>query len=113
MKRIKAYIRMNRLEDVKLALEDQGILGISVEEVRGFGRQQGQTEMYRGSSYALNLVPKMKLDVVVKDDQVEAAVEAIIEGAKTGELGDGKIFVSEVLDVVRVRTGERGEAALE
>lgn len=104
---------MNRLEDVKLALEDQGILGISVEEVRGFGRQQGQTEMYRGSSYALNLVPKMKLDVVVKDDQVEAAVEAIIEGAKTGELGDGKIFVSEVLDVVRVRTGERGEAALE
>lgn len=96
-----------------MALEDRGILGMSVEEVRGFGRQQGQTEMYRGSTYALNLVPKMRIDVVVRDEDVELAIEGIIDAAKTGELGDGKIFVSDILEAVRVRTGERGEAALE
>ncbi len=112
MKRIQAYIRMNRLEDVKTALEEVGILGLSVEETRGFGRQQGQTESFRGSTYALNLVPKFKLEVVVHNDDLEQAIEAIVTAARTGELGDGKIFVSEVIDAVRVRTGERGDAAI-
>lgn len=112
MKRVQAYIRMNRLEDVKFALQDAGILGMSVLETRGFGRQQGQTETFRGSSYALNLVPKVQLDIVVEDEQVEVVVETIVSAAQTGELGDGKIFVSDVSDAVRVRTGERGEDAL-
>lgn len=103
---------MNRLERVKEALQDRDILGMSVEEVRGFGRQQGQTETFRGSNYALNLVPKLKLEIVVPDDQVEDVIEAVIEGAQSGELGDGKIFVSDVLDAIRVRTGERGDDAL-
>lgn len=112
MKRIQAYIRSNQLEEVKLALEDAGLLGMSVEDVRGFGRQQGQTETFRGSTYALNLVPKVKLEIVVSNDDVEVAIEAISGAARTGELGDGKIFVSDVLDAIRVRTGERGENAL-
>lgn len=113
MKRVQAYIRTNRLEEVKLALEDRGILGMSVEDVRGFGRQQGQTETFRGSTYALNLVPKMKIEIVVKDDQVDDVIEAVVDATQTGELGDGKIFVTEVLDAIRIRTGERGESALE
>lgn len=112
MKRVQAFVRMNRLERVKEALQDRDILGMSVEEVRGFGRQQGQTETFRGSNYALNLVPKLKLEIVVPDDQVEDVIEAVIEGAQSGELGDGKIFVSDVLDAIRVRTGERGDDAL-
>ncbi len=109
---MQAYIRMNRLEDVKFALQDAGVLGMSVLEVRGFGRQQGQTETFRGSSYALNLVPKIELDIVIEDEQLDAVIDAIVEAAQTGELGDGKIFVSEVSDAIRVRTGERGESAL-
>ena len=86
---------------------------MSVEDVRGFGRQQGQTETFRGSTYALNLVPKMKIEIVVKDDQVDDVIEAVVDATQTGELGDGKIFVTEVLDAIRIRTGERGESALE
>ena len=112
MKRIEAYIRVNMLEDVKRALEEVGVLGMSVEQVRGYGRQQGQHDQFRGSTYALNLVPKAKLVLVVTEEQVEESIKAIIEAAQTGELGDGKIFVSEVIEAVRIRTGERGDAAL-
>ena len=112
MKRVEAYIRVNKLEEVKQRLEDEGLAGLSCEQVRGYGRQQGQTDRYRGSTYALNLVPKMKIEVVVPDDRLEDALECIEGAAKTGETGDGKIFVSDVLDAVRIRTGERGEAAL-
>lgn len=113
MKRVEAYVRVNKLEAVKLALEDAGVYGLSCEQVRGYGRQQGQTDQYRGSTYALNLVPKMKIEIVLLDEQLEEAIQAIVEAAQTGELGDGKIFVSEVEDAVRVRTGERGEAAIQ
>mgnify|MGYP001393584505 CR=1 FL=1 len=112
MKRIEAYVRVNKLEDVKQALEDIGAPGLSCEPVRGYGRQQGRTDKYRGSTYALNLVPKMKIEVVVRDEDLEAAIEAIIEASRTGEIGDGKLFVSEVTEAIRVRTGERGESAL-
>lgn len=112
MKRIEAYIRVNKLEEVKQRLEDEELLGLSVEQVRGYGRQQGQTDRYRGSTYALNLVPKMKIEIVVPDERLEEALACIIGAAQTGEMGDGKIFVSDVLDAIRIRTGERGEAAL-
>lgn len=112
MKRIEAYVRVNKLEEVKDALEEAGVYGISCEQVRGYGRQFGRTDKYRGSTYALNLLPKMKIEVVVKNGQVEDAIEAIIGATRTGEIGDGKIFVSEVEEAVRIRTGERGEAAL-
>ncbi|HXH61995.1 MAG TPA: P-II family nitrogen regulator [Fimbriimonadaceae bacterium] len=112
MKRIEAIIRVNKLEEVKRALEEAGAPGMSVEQVRGFGRQQGQHEQFRGSNYALNLVPKTRIEAVVPDDLLEDCIDAIIEAASTGELGDGKIFVTEVLEAVRVRTGERGEDAL-
>lgn len=112
MKRIEAFIRVNKLEEVKQALEDAGILGLSCEQVRGYGRQQGRTDKYRGSTYALNLIPKMKVEVVVKDGDLDTAIETIIAAAQSGEIGDGKIFVSEVLDAIRVRTGERGDLAL-
>lgn len=112
MKRIEAYVRVNRLEAAKNALEVAGILGLSCEQVRGYGRQQGRTDKYRASTYALNLIPKMKIEVVVMDTDLEAALKAIIDAVQTGEIGDGKIFVSEVQDAIRVRTGERGEAAL-
>ncbi len=112
MKRIEAFIRVNKLEDVKRALEEVGVLGMSVEQVRGYGRQQGQHDQFRGSTYALNLIPKVKLELVVTDDRVEESINAIIESAQTGELGDGKIFVSDVIDAVRIRTGERGQSAL-
>lgn len=112
MKRIEAFIRVNKLEDVKRALEEFGVLGMSVEQVRGYGRQQGQHDQFRGSTYALNLIPKAKIELVVTDGQVEESISVIIEAAQTGELGDGKIFVSDVTEAVRIRTGERGEAAL-
>lgn len=112
MKRIQAYIRTNRLEDVLEALENEGVLGVSVESTRGYGRQMGQTESFSGSSYAMNLVPKTCLEIVVRDEELEPTIQAIIESAQTGELGDGKIFVSDVLEAVRVRTGERGDEAL-
>ncbi|MCH8977713.1 MAG: P-II family nitrogen regulator [Armatimonadetes bacterium] len=112
MKRIEAFIRVNKLEDVKRALEEMGVLGMSVEQVRGYGRQQGQHDQFRGSTYALNLIPKVKIELVVTDDHVEESIKVIVGAAQTGELGDGKIFVSDVTEAVRIRTGERGEAAL-
>ncbi|MBL8048066.1 MAG: P-II family nitrogen regulator [Chthonomonas sp.] len=113
MKRVEAFVRPNSLEAIKDALEAAGIVGMSVEQVRGFGRQQGRTDKYRGSTYALNLLPKVKIDVVVSDEDLEATIEAIATTAQTGEIGDGKIFVTEVLEAVRIRTGERGESALQ
>lgn len=113
MKRIEAMIRTNKLEEVKDALEDAGILGITVEQVRGYGRQMGQTERFGGSNYALNLVPKTRIEIVVPDELVQAALDAIIDAAQTGELGDGKIFISEVAEAIRIRTGERGNSALQ
>ncbi len=98
---------------MKHALEEAGIQGLSCEQVRGYGRQMGRTDKYRGSTYAVNLLPKMKLEVVVRDEELDIAIEAIIEAARTGEIGDGKLFISEVIDAIRVRTGERGEAALQ
>jgi nitrogen regulatory protein P-II 1 len=112
MKRIEAFIRVNKLEDIIEALEDVGVRGLSVEQVRGYGRQLGRTDKYRGSTYALNLLPKLRIEVVVSDADVDVATEAIVKVAQTGEIGDGKIFVSDVLDAIRVRTGERGDAAL-
>jgi len=112
MKRIEAYIRVNKMEDVKAALELVGIGGLSCEQVRGYGRQMGRTDKYRGSTYAVNLLPKMKIEVVVKDEDLEDAIDAIVKATQTGEIGDGKIFVTEVLDAIRIRTGERGDAAL-
>lgn len=112
MKRIEAYIRVNKLDEVKAALEEAGIFGLSCEQVRGYGRQLGRTDKYRGSTYAVNLLPKMKLEVVVKDSDLEDAIEVLQRTTRTGEIGDGKIFVSEVLDAIRIRTGERGDAAL-
>ncbi|MEZ0327169.1 MAG: P-II family nitrogen regulator [Fimbriimonas sp.] len=112
MKRIEAFVRVNKLEDVKQALEEAGVRGMSVGQVRGYGRQFGRTDKYRGSTYAVNLLPKIQIEVVVKDEELEDAVEAISKAALTGEIGDGKIFVSEVVEAVRIRTGERGDSAL-
>src|SRR5580700_9492772 len=98
MKRIEAFIRVNKLEDVKQAQEDAGISGLSCEQIRGYGRQMGRTDKYRGSTYAVNLLPKMKLEVYVKDDDVDEAVEAIVKATHTGEIGDGKIFINDVID---------------
>jgi len=112
MKRIEAIIRPIRFEAVKEALNDIGVYGMTITDVRGFGRQQGHTEKYRGSTYTLNLLPKIKLEIVVPDERVEEVVSVIIEAAQTGEIGDGKIFIADVADAVRIRTGERGEAAL-
>ncbi len=112
MKRIEALVRINRLEAVKEALEASGVFGLTCDQVRGYGRQQGQTDLYRGSTYALNLIPKMRIVVVVKDEELEATLEAIIEATRSGEIGDGKIFVSEIEDAIRIRTRERGEAAI-
>ncbi len=112
MKRIEAFVRVNRLEAVKEALEAAGVRGLSCDSVRGYGRQMGRTDLYRGSTYAVNLLPKMRIEVVVRDEDLDASLEAIIEAARTGEVGDGKIFVTELLDAIRVRTGERGDAAL-
>lgn len=112
VKKVEAFVRVGKLEEVKQALEDVGVLGITVEQVRGYGRQFGRTDKYRGSTYAVNLLPKHKIVVVVKDSDLEEAIAAIIGAAQSGEIGDGKIFVTDVLDAVRIRTGERGESAL-
>ncbi|MEW5883746.1 MAG: P-II family nitrogen regulator [Armatimonadota bacterium] len=112
MKRLDCIVRVNKLEEVQAALEEAGIHGMTIESVRGHGRQQGRTELYRGSTYAVNLLPKVRIEIVVRDDQVEQVIETLQEAARTGEIGDGKIFISEVLDAVRIRTGERGESAL-
>jgi nitrogen regulatory protein P-II 1 len=112
MKKIEAIIKPFKLDEVKDSLHDLGIQGMTVTEVKGFGRQKGHTEIYRGSEYTVDFLPKLKLEVVVADAQVEAAVAAIIKGAKTGKIGDGKIFVSTVEQVIRIRTEEKGEAAV-
>ena len=112
VKLVTAYLRSNKLEEAKAALEDVGIAGLSMETVRGYGRQMGRTDKYRGSTYAVNLLPKIKLEIVLKDEDLELAIEALSAVARSGEIGDGKIFVSEVLEAVRIRTGERGEAAI-
>lgn len=112
MKKVEAIIRHFKLEDVKNALSDQGVSGMTITEVRGFGRQKGHTEMYRGTEYAVDFVPKVKLEVVVSDDSLQMVIDTIMRSAQTGQIGDGKLFVSELTDTVRIRTGETGEAAL-
>jgi nitrogen regulatory protein P-II 1 len=112
MKKIEALIRHFKLEDIKDALTRQGVKGMTVTEVRGFGRQKGHTEMYRGTEYAVDFVPKVKLEVVVPDQDVKAVIDAIVGAARTGQVGDGKIFISDLSDVVRIRTGETGDQAI-
>jgi nitrogen regulatory protein P-II 1 len=112
MKKIEAVIRPIKIDEVKEALTNIGIAGMTVTDVRGYGRQRGRTEKYRGNTYVVNLLPKVKVEFVVPDDRAEEAVEAVLEAAHTGEIGDGKVFVSTVEEAVRIRTGERGEAAL-
>ncbi len=112
MKRMECIVRVNKLEDVKQALEDVGVFGLTCEQVRGYGRQLGRTDKYRGSTYAVNLLPKMKIEVVMRDDLVEEAIDAILKATQSGEIGDGKIFISDVEEAVRIRTGERGDAAV-
>lgn len=115
MKKVECIIRPQRLEDVKNALDDIGIYGLTVAEVRGCGQQKGVTERYRGIEYTVTLLPKVKLELVVSDEMLDQAVEAIIRAARTGEageIGDGKIFVTDVVESVRIRTGERGNQAL-
>ncbi|MEG3639103.1 P-II family nitrogen regulator [Magnetococcus sp. PR-3] len=112
MKKVEAIIKPFKLDDVKEALAEVGIQGITVSEVRGFGRQKGHTELYRGAEYVVDFLPKLKVEVVLTDDQVERAVEAIENAARTGRIGDGKIFVSPVDTAIRIRTGERDSDAV-
>ncbi len=112
MTKIEAIIRPNRFEVVKEALSDLGVEGMTVSEVRGHGRQKGHTESYRGSEYEISLIPKLRVEVVVADDRVEAIIDAIVTGAATGEIGDGKIFLYKAEDAIRIRNQERGETAL-
>lgn len=112
MKKVEAIIRPFKLEDVKLALVNAGIVGMTVSEVRGFGRQKGQVERYRGSEFTVEFLQKLKVEVVIDDARVDAVIDAIAEAAKTGEIGDGKIFVSSVDTVLRIRTGDRDSSAL-
>ena len=112
MKLITAIIKPHMLDSVRDALSTAGIKGLTVTEVKGFGRQKGHTEIYRGAEYSVDFVPKVKIEVVADDDQVEAITEAVKTSARTGEIGDGKIFVTAIEDAVRVRTGERGDAVI-
>ena len=112
MKKIEAIIKPFKLEEVKEALHDIGLQGITVTEAKGFGRQKGHTELYRGAEYVVDFLPKVKLEIVLPDDRVESAIEAIQNAAQTGRIGDGKIFVSTVDDAIRIRTGERGSDAV-
>jgi nitrogen regulatory protein P-II 1 len=112
MKKIEAIIKPFKLDDVREALSELGIAGMTSIEVKGFGRQKGHTELYRGAEYVVDFLPKVKLEIVVADDQVDGCLEAITEAARTGKIGDGKIFVSAVEQVVRIRTGETDEAAV-
>jgi nitrogen regulatory protein P-II 1 len=112
MTRIEAIIRPDKLDDVKAALDDLGIQGITVENVLGAGKQRGRTQYYRGQEYVVNLLDKTRIETVVQDGEVENVIDAIMKAAATGEIGDGKIFVSKVADAVRIRTGERGDSAL-
>jgi nitrogen regulatory protein P-II 1 len=112
MKKIEAIIRHFKLEDVKNALIEKGVTGMTITEVRGFGRQKGHTEMYRGTEYRVDFVPKVKVEVAVDDAKVKSALDAIVQAAQTGQVGDGKIFVSDVSESIRIRTGETGRDAL-
>ncbi|MEP6757416.1 MAG: P-II family nitrogen regulator [Chthonomonadales bacterium] len=112
MKLIEAIIRPTKIEEVKEALSAIGVNGMTVTDVRGYGRQRGRTERYRGNSYIVNLLPKIKLEFVVSDDLAEEAVEIVLEAGRTGEIGDGKVFVSTVEQAIRIRTGESGDSAL-
>ena len=112
MKKIEAIIKPFKLDEVKEALHEVGIQGITVLEAKGFGRQKGHTELYRGAEYVVDFLPKLKLELVVSDASVESAIEAISKAAQTGKIGDGKIFVSDVVGAVRIRTGETGDGAL-
>jgi nitrogen regulatory protein P-II 1 len=112
MKKVEAIIKPFRLEDVREALTDQGITGLTVTEVKGFGRQKGHTELYRGAEYVVDFLPKVKIEIVISDDQLDACVDAITNAARTGKIGDGKIFVSDVDRVIRIRTGEEGDEAI-
>ena len=112
MKQITAIVKPFKLEEVREGLATVGVTGLTVTEVKGFGRQKGHTELYRGAEYVVDFLPKMKVEVVVKDSDVDRCIEAIVRGAKTGKIGDGKIFVSHVEQVVRIRTGETDEAAV-
>jgi nitrogen regulatory protein P-II 1 len=112
MKKIEAIIKPFKLEEVKDALSEIGVEGMTVTEVKGFGRQKGHTEIYRGSEYTVDFLPKIKLELVVADSRLDAAVAAIVKGAKTGKIGDGKVFISNVDDAIRIRTEEKGEQAV-
>ena len=112
MKKIEAVIKPFKLDEVREALSEVGITGLTVTEVKGFGRQKGHTELYRGAEYVVDFLPKIKVEVIVGDSIVEQAIEAIIKSARTGKIGDGKIFVSSVEQVIRIRTGETGEEAV-
>ena len=112
MKKIEAIIKPFKLDDVREALSEIGIAGMTAIEVKGFGRQKGHTELYRGAEYVIDFLPKVKLDIVVRDDQADSCIEAITNAARTGKIGDGKIFVSNVDRVVRIRTGEEGDDAI-
>ena len=112
MKKIEAIIKPFKMEDVKEALSQIGVEGMTVSEVKGFGRQKGHTEIYRGSEYTVDFLPKVKFEVVVTDERVQTAVDTIVQSAKTGKIGDGKVFVSAIEDAIRIRTEERGDDAI-
>lgn len=112
MKKIEAVIRHFKLEDVKNALNEQGVAGMTITEVRGFGRQKGHTETYRGTEYAVDFVPKVKVEIVVGDEEAQSVIDTILKTAQTGQIGDGKIFVSDLNESIRIRTGETGSEAL-
>ncbi len=112
MKKIEAIIKPFKLDDVKDAVNDIGVLGLTVTEVRGYGRQKGHTELYRGAEYAIDFLPKIKIEIVVEDSMLEQVIEIIKDKAQTGKIGDGKIFISSISDVIRIRTGEKGKKAI-
>lgn len=112
MKKVEAIIRTHKLDDVKSALVEAGIEGMTVVEVRGFGRQKGHTEMYRGTEYAVDFVPKAKLEIILPDEKLQEAIDAVLQAAQTGNVGDGKIFVSDITESIRIRTGEMGDEAI-
>ncbi|CAN5322310.1 P-II family nitrogen regulator [soil metagenome] len=112
MKKIEAVIKPFKLDEVKEALQDLGVQGMTVLEAKGYGRQKGHTELYRGAEYVIDFLPKIKIEVVVADDMADRAIEAIVAAARTGRIGDGKIFVSDISDVIRIRTGETGPQAI-